>query len=164
MSAVETFTGDGWQFNGASVTAKGGGTRPDVQAPRRSAACPAPGTAASPDEIVPVGYGTAPEYKGVDVEGKIAFAWWDYDKLGIWPNYIAYEAKAHGAEAVMIASAPGHPGIRPATDALSAATTASAHHAACAPMVVISKRSAASVAGAIDDGTVEGTVTLDAEN
>ena len=69
-----------------------------------------PGTSAggASGRIVPVGYGTAPEYEGLDVEGKIAFAWWDYDNLGIWPNYIAYEAHAHGAEAVIIASAPGN--------------------------------------------------------
>ena len=53
------------------------------------------------------GIGSARDYErlGVDVTGKIVLAWWDsaYD----WPNHMAYEAKLHGADALIIASPPG---------------------------------------------------------
>ena len=86
--SVESLTTDGWLFTGGSVTAKGGGIGLDVPlliARRRPWYAERRRLRADRASR----YGTAPEYEGLDVEGKIAFAWWDYDNLGIWPNYIA---------------------------------------------------------------------------
>ena len=98
---VEEFTGDGWLFEGGSVRVAGGGLDASFEATSNGGV---PGTeyGGVSGPVVPVGYGTRPEYRGLDVEGKIVFAWWDYDNLGIWPNYIAYEAYAHGADAVIM--------------------------------------------------------------
>ena len=133
-------------LQGASVRAEGSGLDRTFKASSLGGV-PGTGYGGVSGEIVPVGYGTAPEYKGVDVEGKIAFAWWDYERKGIWPNYIAYEAKAHGAEAVVIASAPGHPWYAAGNGRALGSNDGECDLAACAPMVVISKRSAATVAG-----------------
>jgi Iap family predicted aminopeptidase len=161
--SVETLTDDGWLFTGGSVHAKGSGL--DRSFPVSSLGS-MPGTPQGgvSGRIVPVGYGTAPEYEGLNVKGKIAFAWWDYDNKGIWPNHIAYEAKTHGAKAVIIASAPSN-GFYAAGggralgsfDGVCGTTT-------CASLVVISRRNALTLVKALDAGKVQGSVTLNAKN
>ena len=161
--SVESLTTDGWLFSGGSVTAKGGGLDRTF---RVSSLGGVPGTSAggASGRIVPVGYGTAPEYEGLDVEGKIAFAWWDYDNLGIWPNYIAYEAHAHGAEAVIIASAPGNGWYTAGGGRALGGNDGECSTTECAPLVVISQRNGLALADALDAGTVKGSVSLEAEN
>ena len=161
--SVESLTTDGWLFSGGSVTAKGGGIDRTF---RFSSLGGVPGTPAGgvSARIVPVGYGTAPEYEGLDVEGKIVFAWWDYDNLGIWPNYIAYEAHAHGAEAVIIASAPGNGWYTAGGGRALGGNDAECSTTECAPLVVISQRNGRALADALDAGNVKGSVTLNAEN
>ena len=161
--SVESLTTDGWLFSGGSVTAKGGGIDRTF---RVSSLGGVPGTAPGgvSGRIVPVGYGTAPEYEGLDVQGKIAFAWWDYDNLGIWPNYIAYEAHAHGADAVIIASAPGNGWYTAGGGRALGSNDAECSTTECTPMVVISQRNGKALSDALDAGTVKGSVTLDAEN
>ena len=89
--AVEEFTGDGWLFEGGSV--HGGGLRPepDVRGivDRRC-----------PGNRVRRRFGRSSRWvrpgarvRGLDVRRQDRFARWDYDGRGIWPNYIAYEAK-----------------------------------------------------------------------
>ena len=161
--SVEPLTTDGWLFSGGSVTAKGGGIDRTF---RVSSLGGVPGTAPGgvSGRIVPVGYGTAPEYEGLDVEGKIVFAWWDYDNLGIWPNYIAYEAHTHGADAVIIASAPGNGWYTAGDGRALGSNDAECSTTECAPLVVISQRNGRALAGALDAGNVKGSVTLDAQN
>ena len=161
--SVEPLTTDGWLFSGGSVTAKGVGIDRTF---RISSLGGVPGTVPGgvSGRIVPVGYGTAPEYDGLDVKGKIVFAWWDYDNLGIWPNYIAYEAHAHGADAVIIASAPGNGWYTAGSGRALGGNDGECSTTECAPLVVISQRNGLALADALDAGSVKGSVTLDAEN
>jgi hypothetical protein len=161
--AVETFTGDGWRFEGASVEVKGPGLDRTFAASSNGGV---PGTPAQgvTGRVVPVGYGTKSEYRGLDVEGKIVFAWWDYDSLGIWPNYIAYEATVHGAKAVIMASAPDHEWYSAGDGRALGSNDGECSTTLCAPTAIISKRSAAQLVEALDAGRVRATVTVDAEN
>ena len=161
--AVEELTGDGWLFKGATVHAEGPGLDRTF-AGSSLGGVPGTGYGGVSGEIVRVGYGTAPEYEGKDVEGKIAFAWWDYDRRGIWPNYIAYEAKLHGAKAVIIASAPGHAWYAAGKGRALGSNDGECSTSLCAPMVVISKRSAKKLVGSLRAGDVSGDVTLKATN
>lgn len=155
---------DGWLFEGASVDVAGAGIDATFAAASLGSV---PGT--GPDgvsgEVVAVGYGTAPEYEGLDVEGKIVFAWWNFDSLGIWPNLIATEAHLHGAKAAMIASGPGHiwyqagGGTAIGSNDGECGTTSSTK---CAPMVTISKRDAEALLAALSRGPVNATVVLNA--
>jgi Iap family predicted aminopeptidase len=111
-----------------------------------------------------VGYGSAPEYRGLDVEGKIVLAWWDYDTYGMWPNYIAYEAEIHGAKAVIMASAPDHAWYSAGDGRALGSNDGECSTTLCAPLVVVSKRNAAKLMDALERGTVKATVTLDATN
>jgi len=161
--AVETFTGDGWRYEGGSVQVSGGGLDATFTATSNGGV---PGTRPKgvEGEVVFVGYGTRPEYRGLDVEGKIALAWWDYDSLGIWPNYIAYEAKVHGAKAVIMASAPDHGWYSAGDGRALGSNDGECSTTLCAPLAIVSKRSAAKIVDALEAGRVRARVTLDAEN
>ncbi len=160
---VEEFTGDGWLFEGGSVQAHGSGLNATFEA-SSNGGVPGTGRGGVSGRVVSVGYGTRPEYRGLDVRGKIVFARWDYDNLGIWPNYIAYEAKAHGAEAVIMASAPDHYWYSAGGGRALGSNDGECSTTACAPLAIISKRSAAKLDAALAEGRVEATVTVDAEN
>jgi len=161
--AVESFTGDGWRFRGGSVDVQGGGLDASFDASSNGGV---PGTAPGgvSGKVVFVGYGTTSEYRGLDVEGKIVFANWDYDHLGIWPNYLAYEATVHGAKAVIMASAPDHAWYSAGNGRALGSNDGECSTTLCAPLAIISKRSAARLTDALAAGSVRATVTLDAEN
>ncbi len=133
--ALEPVVGDGWLFEGASVTvgdrtlpagALGGveGTGPEGVAGR----------------LVFVGKGRARDYERLDadVTGAIVLAWWDAEIM--WPNHIAYEAKAHGADALVIASPPG--GAYYQADGALGSFDATCDLEYCLPFVTISTRAA----------------------
>lgn len=64
------------------------------------------GPAGVEGRLVFAGIGSARDYARLgDVTGKIVLAWWD--AASMWPNHMAYEAKAHGADALIVASPPG---------------------------------------------------------
>jgi len=161
--SVEEFTGDGWRFKGATVDVSGPGLNTTFQA---SSLAGVPGT--EPEgvsgEVVPVGYGLPSDYRGLDVRGKIVFAWWDYDHLGSWPNYIAMEATVHGAKAVIMASAPKHYWYSAGDGRALGSNDGECSSTLCAPLVVISKRSASSLVDSLSAGRVAATVTLHAKN
>jgi hypothetical protein len=159
---VERVPGDGWLFEGGSVEVSGVGLDDTFDV---SSLGSVPGTPSGgvTGEVVFVGYGTAPEYAGLDVAGKIVFAWWDFDGRGIWPNLIATEAALHGATAAIIASGPGHIWYQAGGgDALG--SNDGECSSLCAPMVVISKNNANALNSALARGPVNATVTLDATN
>jgi hypothetical protein len=160
---VESLKGDGWLFKGGSVKFTAGSTSATFDA---SSLGGVPGTPAEgvSGQVVPVGYGTAPEYKGIDVKDKIAFAWWDYDNKGIWPNLLAEEAHVHGAKAIIIASGPNHYWYSAGHGTALGSNDGECSTTLCAPMVVISKVDAAKLLAAMKKGAVEATVTLDAQN
>jgi len=160
---VERVNGDGWLFEGGSVDASGVGL--DSTFPVSSLGG-VPGTPNSgiTGEVVFVGYGTAPEYEGLDVEGKIVFAWWNFDALGIWPNLIASEATLHGATAAIIASGPGHIWYQAGGGDALGSNDGECSTTLCAPMVVISKNNADALKSALARGPVTATVKLDATN
>ncbi len=160
---IERVTGDGWLFRGGSVSVSGNGLDASFAV---SSLGSVPGTPKKgvTGEVVFVGYGTAPEYQGLDVAGKIVFAWWDFDARGIWPNLIASEAKVHGAKAAIIASGPGHIWYQDGGGEALGSNDGECSTTLCAPMVVISKNNAAALKSALSRGPVTATVKLDATN
>ena len=160
---VERMKGDGWLFKGGSVEANGVGLDSTFEV---SSLGSVPGTPSNgiTGEVVFVGYGTAPEYEGLDVEGKIVFAWWDFDARGIWPNLIASEATIHGATAAIIASGPGHIWYQAGGGEALGSNDGECSTTLCAPMMVISKNNADALKSALARGLVAATVTLDATN
>jgi hypothetical protein len=160
---VERVKGDGWLFKGGSVEASGNGLDASFAV---SSLGSVPGTPRNgvTGEVVFVGYGTAPEYEGLDVEGKIVFAWWNYDALGVWPNMIASEATIHGAKAAIIASGPGHIWYQAGSGEALGSNDGECSTTLCAPMVVISKNNADALKSALARGPVSATVKLDATN
>jgi N-acetylated-alpha-linked acidic dipeptidase len=159
---VETFAGDGWLFEGGSVRARGPGIDRTFKA-TSNGSVPGTGPRGVRGDLVFVGHGTASEYAGLDVEGKVVFAWWDYDTYGIWPNYIAYEAKAHGALAVVMASAPGHAWYA-AGQGRALGGNDGECGPECAPLVIVSKRTGHKLVNKMSTGRVRAKVVLEAEN
>jgi hypothetical protein len=159
---VETFAGDGWLFEGGSVRDRGPGINRTFSA-TSNGSVPGTGPDGVEGELVFVGLGTAADYRGLDVEGKIAFAWWDYDVEGIWPNYIAYEAKAHGAEAVVMASGPGHKWYS-AGNGRALGSNDGECGPECAPLVIVSKRTGHKLVDKMSSGKLTAEVVLEAEN
>ena len=161
--AVEEMTGDGWLFEGASVGVRGRGLKGTFKAASLGGV-PGTGKRGVRGRIVDVGYGTAPEYKGLDVPGKVVYARWDFDSRGIWPNLIAEEAKLHGAKATIISSAPGHAWYSAGRGRALGSNDAECDLKACTPMVTISKRNARALRTAMARGAVQAKVTLKAKN
>ncbi len=75
---TEEVTGDAWLFEGASAVVRGLGLDRTFRAASLGGV-PGTGPSGVRGRVVNVGYGTAPEYEGLDVRGKIVFAWWDFD-------------------------------------------------------------------------------------
>ena len=159
---VESVAGDGWLFNGGSVELTGGNSK--TFEATSLGGVPGTGPDGESGDVVFVGYGTAPEYQGLNVKGKIAFAWWDYDNKGIWPNLLAEEAHLHGAKALIIASGPKHYWYSAGGGTALGSNDGECSTTMCAPMVVISKTDAATLQGALAQGSVQATVKLDAQN
>jgi hypothetical protein len=160
---VEEMTGDGWLFKGASVGIHGTGTSVRFDAASLGGV---PGT---PErgvrgKVVDVGYGTAPEYRGKNVRGKVVYARWDFDNRGIWPNLIAEEAKLHGARAAIISSGPDHAWYAAGDGRALGSNDGECDLRTCAPMVTISKHDADELVAALDRGPVRAKVELNAKN
>lgn len=94
----EPFPVYAWDFGGASIQVHGplGRTLPASSFP------PAPGTRSNglTAPLVDVGLGTAADYDGRDIRGKLAFARLDVDVMR-WPGILAYEAELHGAAGIV---------------------------------------------------------------
>lgn len=92
----EPFEVFAWDFGGAGLEVEG------LEPMRASSYPPTPGT---PPEglsamLVDAGNGTAGEYVGLDVRGKIAFVHFDTDRIP-WMDVTAHEAELNGARAVV---------------------------------------------------------------
>ncbi len=83
---------------------------------------------------------------------------------GLWPNLIAEEARAHGAEAAIIASGPGHVWYAAGGGRALGSNDGECGLRACAPTITISKRHARALLRAMDRGPVRARVTLHATN
>jgi len=95
----EPFTVHGWDFHGASLTLH---TSPPQRFEAGSfAASVGTAPAGLTAELVDVGAGTAADYVGQDVRGKIALVQLDFDKLP-WVGLVAHEAELHGAVGVVM--------------------------------------------------------------
>lgn len=98
---IDQTTLDGWTFKGANITftnASGkeqkidlGGYQTTIQADNETC------------ELVYLDQGTAADYKGVDVKGKLVLINVDQNE-NWWINYPAYQAKVKGAKAVIAMS------------------------------------------------------------
>jgi Iap family predicted aminopeptidase len=111
----EPFPVYAWGFRGASIQVRTPGGR-TVAA---SSFPPTPGTPPQgmAAELVDVGLGTAADYDGRDVRGKLAFARLDVDKMR-WMGVLAYEAELHGAAGVVFYYLNGY-AQHPSGDALN---------------------------------------------
>lgn len=95
---VDESTVDGWTFNGASITyrnARGAAAKADLAAYQ---------TTIRADnqeyDLVYAGKGTAEDYEGLDVNGKLVLITIDNDN-DWWINYPAYQAKVKGTVGVI---------------------------------------------------------------
>lgn len=102
-----------WDFSGARLEIRGWDPIPACAFP------PTPGTATGglAADLVDVGRGTAKDYLGVDVRGKLAFMRYDIDRLP-WIGTMAYEAELHGASALVFYYLNGY-GQHPSGEALN---------------------------------------------
>jgi Iap family predicted aminopeptidase len=94
-----------WGFKGAELSILDG----PKMVIKASSFPPAPGTTESglTAELVDVGNGTAADYLGKDVKGKIAFVRLDMNKIP-WYGVAAYEAELHGAAAIVLYNLNGY--------------------------------------------------------
>jgi Iap family predicted aminopeptidase len=92
----EPFPVYAWDFAGASLELDG------WEPLAASSYPPTPGTSGEGlyALLVDVGYGTARDYLGLDVRGKIAFVRFDTERLP-WMDVLAHEAELHGARALV---------------------------------------------------------------
>lgn len=95
----EPFPVHGWDFKGAHLEI----STPQARTLRASSYAASVGT---PPEglsasLVAVGGGTAADYEGLDVRGKIVFVGMDFDQMP-WMGAVVYEAELHGAAGVVI--------------------------------------------------------------
>jgi Iap family predicted aminopeptidase len=92
----EPFPVYAWDFAGASLELDG------WEPLAASSYPPTPGTSGEGlcALLVDVGYGTARDYLGIDVRGKIAFVRFDTERLP-WMDVLAHEAELHGARALV---------------------------------------------------------------
>ena len=95
----EPFPVYSWGFQGAEVVVRA--AQPHLFTASAFAAAPGTPPEGLTAEVVDVGYGTAAEYLGRDVRGKIAFIRMDFEKLP-WLSPVAHEAELHGAAGVLL--------------------------------------------------------------
>ncbi len=107
-------------------------------------------------QVVYAGQGTAADYEGLDVAGKLVLI--DINQReNWWINYPAYEAKLHGAAGVLAAQDGGYAEIDP--EALNAQDICGP---ADAPAFSISQKDASDLKAAIEAAGGELAVSLDA--
>jgi hypothetical protein len=160
---VEQVPGDGWLLEGASVEIDAPGARRTFQAASFGGA---PGTSPGgvSGEFVFAGGGPKSGFDAADVAGKIAFVRWNYRRTYIWLNQIAMEGAAHGAEAVVLAPV-SHGGYYTAGGGRALGSfDSSGCPTLCAPMVSISRLDGKWLRSALQEGSLQGKVVLDAEN
>lgn len=92
----EPFPVYAWEFAGASLEVAGWDPLPASSYP------PTPGTPPGglSGLLVDAGYGTAGDYTGIDVRGRIAFVRFDTARMP-WMDTLAYEAELQGARALV---------------------------------------------------------------
>lgn len=96
-------TVDKWQFNGASLTVEG----TDINIMPASYAANGTDAEGITAELVDLGTGTAAEYEGVDVTGKIVLAGVDQWNTA-WIDQYLNEADLHGAAAIVTYDVGGY--------------------------------------------------------
>lgn len=142
--ALEPVVGDGWLFEGASVTIEGKTIRAGAMGGVEGT-----GSGGVEGRLVFVGIGSRRDYaRAGDVTGKIVLGWWD--AASMWPNHMAYEAKAHGADALIVATPPGGPYYQ-APGAIGS-FDATCDLERCAPFVTISTRAASRLVERLESG------------
>lgn len=147
--ALEPVVGDGWLFEGASVTVRGGTLGRRTLPAGAMGGVEGTGPEGVAGRLAFVGNGFRHDYRRAgDVTGKIVLAWWDSSSS--WPNHMAYEAKAHGADALIIAAPPGG-GYYQAPGALGS-FDATCDLEYCAPFVTISTRAASRLVERLEAG------------
>ncbi len=148
--SVDNFPVDAWEFKSASLETDGG-------AITLSAFAGSPGTEAEgiTAEIVDVGDGTAKNYEGLDVEGKIALA--HFDNYNYWFMAPAYQAELAGAKAIIVETIGDNYNV--GNDTLYCFDVASRD---AIPVLNITKNDSAALMERMAAGPVTGTLKVDA--
>lgn len=149
--ALEPFPVHGWDFKGASLVLQ---TEPPQRFTASSyAAVPGtpPGGLTAP--LVNVGHGTAADYLGKDVRGKIAFVHMDFTRLP-WVGTMAHEAELHGAAGVVVY----HTNRIAQHESGQALNTEDANIRQTIPVIYIARRDGEGVAERLAQGPVEATL------
>jgi hypothetical protein len=148
----EPFPVYAWGFRGARIQLHGEQDRiiPALSFP------PTPGTPAAglSARLVDIGLGTAADYLGRDVKGKLAFARLDVDVMRHW-GILAYEAELHGAIGIIFCFLNGY-AQHPSGEALNI------HNGMCRdtiPVIQVSIRDGHYLAGCLaNKGEIEITL------
>ncbi len=144
-------TVDKWQFNGASLTVDG--TDIDIMpASYATSGTDADGITA---ELVDVGSGTAVDYEGLDVTGKIVLSGVDQWNVA-WIDQYMNEADLHGAAAIVTYDAGGYATY--SDDMINMQDVCSKD---AIPCVSISKNQYLQLAEALEAGNTTATLTVD---
>ncbi len=144
-------TVDKWQFNGASLTLEG----TDISIMPASYASTGTDAEGITAELADLGTGTAAEYEGVDVTGKIVLAGVDQWNVA-WIDQYLNEAALHGAAAIITYDAGGYATY--SDDMINMQDICSKD---VLPCVSISKNQYDELAAALADGHTTATLTVD---
>ena len=144
-------TVDKWQFNDASLTVEG----TDIAMMPASYAASGTDTEGITAELVDLGTGTAAEYEGVDVTGKIVLAGVDQWNTA-WIDQYLNEAALHGAAAIVTYDVGGYATY--SDDMINMQDICSED---VLPCVSISKNQYNELAAALAEGHTTATLTVD---
>ncbi len=144
-------TVDKWQFNGASLTVEG----TEIEIMPASYATNGTGENGISAELVDVGTGTAAEYEGKDVEGKIVLAGIDQWNEA-WIDQYMNEAALHGAAAIVTYPVGGYGTY--SDDMINMQDVCSED---VIPCVSISKNQYLELAAAMESGNADATLAVD---
>lgn len=145
---IDTYPVHAWEFKSATLEA--GGETFTLSSFAGAIGTDGPLTA----EIVDCGDGTAPNYEGKDVEGKIVLV--HFDNYNYWFMAPAYEAELAGAKALVVETIGENYNV--GTDTLYCFDSAARD---AIPVLCITKDDSAKLVSMLEAGTVEGTLNVD---
>lgn len=149
--SLEPFPVHGWDFKGAGLVL-------NTEPPQRFTASSYAAVPGTPPEglaapLVDVGAGTAADYLGKDVRGKLAFVQMDFEKLP-WIGTVAHEAELHGAAGVVLY----HTNRIAQHESGQALNTEDAYIRQTLPVIYLARRDGEAVAAQLAQGPLEATL------
>jgi Iap family predicted aminopeptidase len=155
--SLEPFPVHAWDFKGAGLVLN---TLP----PQRFTASSYAAVPGTPPEgltalLVDVGAGTAADYLGKDVRGRLAFVHMDFDKFP-WIGTMAHEAELHGAAGVVLY----HTNRIAQHESGQALNTEDANIRQTIPVIYLARRDGEAVAAQLAQGPLEATLHCQVTN